>query len=201
MVKSVSSSSKAHSNSGPSKVRAVELKRNSFLVEKILDKRINDRGVVEYYLKWRNFPSGQNSWEPVDNLSCVSLIKKFEKSLQEEHKDQIREHDYVPARVLKSLYNVKGMSEFYAGFQQKYPNLSIQQIDNVNDPVLPYIEAEKILGVNQNGPVMYFVVKFVHQDKPVFVIPEIMYDKWPEMASDFYNEWISTRYDSENKAV
>ncbi|KAH9404556.1 Heterochromatin protein 1c [Tyrophagus putrescentiae] len=101
MVKSVSSSSKAHSNSGPSKVRAVELKRNSFLVEKILDKRINDRGVVEYYLKWRNFPSGQNSWEPVDNLSCVSLIKKFEKSLQEEHKDQIREHDYVPARVLK----------------------------------------------------------------------------------------------------
>lgn len=33
---------------------------------------------VQYYIKWKNYPSGHNSWEPVENLSCEQLIEEYE---------------------------------------------------------------------------------------------------------------------------
>lgn len=33
---------------------------------------------VKYYIKWKNYPNGHNSWEPVDNLSCEELMKAYE---------------------------------------------------------------------------------------------------------------------------
>jgi hypothetical protein len=50
-----------------------------FIVEKILDKRkIKDK--IEYLLKWKNYSNEHNSWEPLDNLDCPDLIKKFEET-------------------------------------------------------------------------------------------------------------------------
>lgn len=48
-------------------------------VEKIIGKKIiNDQ--VEYLVKWSDFSSKHNSWEPLANLDCADLISKFEKS-------------------------------------------------------------------------------------------------------------------------
>lgn len=166
----------------------------NFSVEKILNKRFNN-GTVEYHLKWRNFPICDSTWEPIHHLhsSCFDLIKSFEKSLAE--KQILEQSYYVPIKVFKSLYNVEAMSQFYAGFQQKYPEIfEVHTIENINDPVLPYLQAKKILGVNQSCPNLFFVVEFAHRDKPIYVLPEIVYNEWPDLASDFYNEWISAQY-------
>ncbi|XP_053202890.1 chromobox protein homolog 3-like [Panonychus citri] len=47
-----------------------------YTVEKIVDKRINN-GKVEYLLKWHGYDDRDNTWEPVDNLSCDALIENY----------------------------------------------------------------------------------------------------------------------------
>ena len=50
-----------------------------YVVEKILDKRIRN-GYVEYFLKWKDYPSNHNSWEHEGNLECFELIQAFEEN-------------------------------------------------------------------------------------------------------------------------
>lgn len=54
----------------------------TYVVEKILDKRISEAGQVLYLLKWKGYGDDDNTWEPVENLTCNSLLKKFEANLQ-----------------------------------------------------------------------------------------------------------------------
>ena len=49
-------------------------------VEKILDKRTQPDGQVEYLLKWVNWEENHNSWEPEELLDgCPELLKQFNK--------------------------------------------------------------------------------------------------------------------------
>lgn len=54
-----------------------EQEEQEFSVEKILGKRKN-QGEVEYLIKWEGYASDENTWEPIDNLNCPSLINQYE---------------------------------------------------------------------------------------------------------------------------
>ncbi|XP_037947706.1 chromobox protein homolog 1-like [Teleopsis dalmanni] len=56
------------------------VKETGFVVEKIIDKRITTEGKVEYYIKWRGYPSSDNTWEPEENCDCPAIIQRFEES-------------------------------------------------------------------------------------------------------------------------
>ena len=64
-----------------------EEEEDEYSVEKILDKRTNQAGKVEYLLKWKGYSDDESTWEPKRNLYCIDLIKKFEKQLQAQQKD------------------------------------------------------------------------------------------------------------------
>ena len=49
-----------------------------YIVEKILDKRIEERKMVYYLIKWKGYGDEDNTWEPKSNLS-PEMIKEYEK--------------------------------------------------------------------------------------------------------------------------
>ena len=48
------------------------------VAEKIIDKRTNRRGKIEYLVKWRGYPGSENTWEPKAELACREIIQKYE---------------------------------------------------------------------------------------------------------------------------
>ena len=54
--------------------RVEEEEEEVYVVEKILDKRVLEDGTVLYYLKWRNYPESDNTWEPVSFTHSGFLV-------------------------------------------------------------------------------------------------------------------------------
>ena len=49
-----------------------------YVIEEILNHRINRKGKLEYYLKWKGFTDADNTWEPAENLNCPGLVNVYE---------------------------------------------------------------------------------------------------------------------------
>lgn len=59
----------------------VDGSENEYVVEKIIDKRIDSQGAVFYRVKWEGY--NEISWEPLEHLSnCPELIEQFEADLK-----------------------------------------------------------------------------------------------------------------------
>jgi hypothetical protein len=52
-------------------------------VEKIVGKK-SIKGKIHYHVKWLNYPSSDNTWEPRENLAeeCKQLIKEYKDSVK-----------------------------------------------------------------------------------------------------------------------
>ena len=70
-------------NDNEIKVQTKDPEDGEYLVEKILDKRMNKaNGKLEYLLKWKGFSEAENSWVPrsliIEDPNCIGMIEKFE---------------------------------------------------------------------------------------------------------------------------
>jgi len=60
-----------------------------YIVESILDKRINSKGEPEYLIKWEDYPIEDSTWEPKENVQGVgTLLEEFEKKLANKEKEK-----------------------------------------------------------------------------------------------------------------
>jgi hypothetical protein len=51
---------------------------DEYEVEKIIDVKHKGRGCKLHYLvKWKGYPTSDNSWEPRENIHAEALIKEF----------------------------------------------------------------------------------------------------------------------------
>lgn len=66
----------------------------SYEVEEIVDKRIKE-GKVEYFIKWKNYPSSENTWEPVLHLECAEMINQFESKVCSIDEDEVKLDDTI----------------------------------------------------------------------------------------------------------
>jgi hypothetical protein len=48
-------------------------------VEKIIDMKQKGRGhKMHYLIKWKGYPTSDNSWEPEDNVNTKELIREYQ---------------------------------------------------------------------------------------------------------------------------
>ncbi|XP_018565583.1 uncharacterized protein LOC108906725 isoform X2 [Anoplophora glabripennis] len=82
ILPSSKSSGDANSNKALRTVRSTE--KREYVVERIVAKRFNPkRKTWEYQIKWENFSSDQNTWEPLSNLNhCKQMVEEFEEQLK-----------------------------------------------------------------------------------------------------------------------
>ena len=51
----------------------------SYEVERLVDHRYNEAGTIEYLVKWKGYPSSDNTWEPIHHINNTSLINAYNK--------------------------------------------------------------------------------------------------------------------------
>lgn len=110
-------------------------------VEEIIDKRYNIFGLCEFLVKWKGYPSSQNTWEPKKNLSNVTwMIKEFEsargrKNVRKLKKGKlIGEFPDVPKKVIK----IKTINKF------RYCKVKWKKRRNNELPIPSYIKYETV---------------------------------------------------------
>lgn len=52
---------------------------NEFEVEAILNHR-GRKGQRQFLIRWKNYSSDDNSWEPESNLNCSDILQEYKKS-------------------------------------------------------------------------------------------------------------------------
>eukprot|EP01126_Amoeba_proteus_P033264 TRINITY_DN3262_c0_g1_i32.p1 TRINITY_DN3262_c0_g1~~TRINITY_DN3262_c0_g1_i32.p1 ORF type:complete len:178 (-),score=41.36 TRINITY_DN3262_c0_g1_i32:193-726(-) len=87
-----------------------------YIVEAIVAKRKHN-GQIEYQLKWKGYPSSQNTWETVDKLDgCRALVEKFEEKQKKKNgtiksgsKTKTKRRQVVEQEILRHAEDVDGI--------------------------------------------------------------------------------------------
>ncbi|XP_044260091.1 chromobox protein homolog 3-like isoform X2 [Tribolium madens] len=155
-----------------------------YVVEKIIDSRINTSGVKEYYLKWIGYDDKDNTWEPEENLDCPGLIAAFEaeRANKEKERSKKRKTNSTPTPDLKAAKR-KTEEKKVHGFERG-------------------LEPEKIIGATDSSGQLMFLMKWEGTDEADLVPAKQANIKCPQVVIRFYEErltWHSPTND-ENKA-
>lgn len=70
-------------------------------VEKVLDKRFDSQGNIEYLLQWAKW-DGPPTWEPEENCNCSVLIRKFERERASQRKPLKKKARQTPPSPVNS---------------------------------------------------------------------------------------------------
>jgi len=160
-----------------------------FEVERIEKKRVRS-GIVEYFIKWKNYGEADNTWEPRENLSCDDIITAFEKAEKEREaaknktttpskKEDKRKADATPASSKKQK---KPEVEEEKGFERG-------------------LQPEKIIGATDSSGELMFLLKWKDSEEADLVPAKIANEKCPQVVISFYEErltWHSKATNDEN---
>ncbi|CAH0549106.1 unnamed protein product [Brassicogethes aeneus] len=156
-----------------------------YVVEKIIDSRINEQGVKEYYLKWIGYDDKDNTWEPEENLDCPGLISAFEAAQKEREKNK-RKAPTATTNDSSTLAKRKPIDDKKClGFDRG-------------------LAAEKIIGATDSPGQLMFLIKWSGTDEADLVPAKQANIKCPQVVIQFYEErlkWHSSTLDENNKPV
>ncbi|XP_071484813.1 chromodomain Y-like protein 2 [Diadema antillarum] len=74
---------------------------NIYEVERILARRRTRKGKLEYMVRWKNFDSDEDTWEPLENLGdCMELVEEF-------NRKTLKEGRYERLASIESVFKKK----------------------------------------------------------------------------------------------
>lgn len=75
-----------------------------FEVERILGKRRNQRDELEYFVKWKNLPDTESTWEPFSNVKYASTpLLEYEYNLRQKSNDVNYKYDLEIYALYQSI--------------------------------------------------------------------------------------------------
>jgi len=104
-----------------------EEEEEEYIVEKILDKRIEEKKIAYYLIKWKGYGDEENTWEPKSNLSS-EMIKEYEKRQIQNQGNEKQDFDDIPDYEKKRLENIEMKNQFFkANLQNTISALKAKQ--------------------------------------------------------------------------
>ena len=152
-------------------------------VEKIVDKRTNVYGLVEYLVKWKGYPSSENTWEPKKNLKRLDyMIKEYENGIGEKYVKKMRKGSLnkeipdIPKKVIK-MKIISGI---------RFCKIKWKKRRNNNNPTPSYAKYD-IIKEKYPKIILDYIEKHIH------------YEETPEKKINFNEEEINETKFSKNK--
>lgn len=218
--KSENSSERGANNNNSNSDSDSNLDEEEFVVEKIVDMRTTRRGKVQYYLKWKGYPSSENTWEPAENLECPELIAAFMSERKEKQKgssSSSMNKSNEKSNVRKRSHSNTSKNSREENHQSKTNSSTTNT--NTNDsgqPKRARIELEQtgygrgltpeaLMGATDiyDGELM-FLVQWKGVSKPELVPSRIVNIQSPQLVIKFYEErltWNSTIGNNNNSST
>lgn len=159
-----------------------EEEEEEYEVEKILDKRTKG-SKTEYYIKWKNYPDSENTWEPDENLDCPELISSFEakwKEKKEKKRKTTEEEKSKPKKKKTEEEDAAKPRGFARGLQP-----------------------ERIIGATDSSGELMFLMKWKNSDEADLVPARQANVKCPQIVIKFYEErltWHTNDDDDKGKS-
>ncbi|XP_015789936.1 chromobox protein homolog 1 [Tetranychus urticae] len=148
-----------------------EEEEEEYIVEKILDKRTRN-GKVEYFLKWKGYSEGDNTWEPVENLDCPDLISEFEEERKKKKNEKKGDDKKRKSTVVEGDKKKKKADDEPRGFERG-------------------LEPQKIIGATDASGELMFLIKWKDSEDADLVPASIANHKCPQIVIKFYEERLT----------
>jgi len=150
---------------------------DEFVVEKILNHRVNKKGKKEYFLKWKGFPDSENTWEPAANLNCTELVEGYESSRE---KDKKEKKTKSVKTTLERVQHIKRKATEESGTKEN------KKADKRNGFEKGFT-AEEIIGALENNGEVHFLIKWKGGANEFELVPsKVANVNIPQMVIAFY---------------
>ena len=176
-------------------------------VEYIENDRMNN-GKKEYYVKWRNFPVSDNTWEPEENLDCANIIKNYEDAKLDGLFDPAVNNAQKSQPVLSTNHQLNEILQRKKPFTSisgnihsvKQQNIDSNKPENSNDPVgfARGLKPEKIVGSTDSEGKLYYLLKWEKSDRCDLVKHTECHEKCPSLVIKYMEERLTWQADSKN---
>ncbi|XP_002740612.1 chromobox protein homolog 3-like isoform X1 [Saccoglossus kowalevskii] len=152
-------------------VLAEEEEEEEYQVEKVVDKKVNKHGKIEYLLKWKGYSDAENTWEPKDNLDCPDLISEFETKLKDKE-----------TKKRKSAFN---------GSEEAKKKKKKEEDETAVRGFLRGLDPERIIGATDSNGELMFLMKWKGSDEADLVLAKEANVKCPQIVISFYEERLT----------
>ena len=187
-----------------------EPEEEEYQVEKILRVRMR-AGRKEYFLKWKNYPDSENTWEPEDNLDCPELIADFEEKRAKEKgsatksgppkrkstaggDSSSRASSEAGSDVAKSLpkKTTTAAKDLGGSPVSKKPKKSMDDKGSSRQRGFGRgLSAEKIIGATDSNGELMFLIKWKDCEEADLVPAREANVKCPQVVIKFYEERLT----------
>ncbi|XP_075242519.1 chromobox protein homolog 1-like [Convolutriloba macropyga] len=161
-----------------------------YVVEAVVDKKINKKGKVKYLLKWKNWPHASNTWEPAENLDCPELLAAFEKELASKTKDPNASDQSASANV-KPSGDVTESSKKKVGSGKSKEKEKDPFVVPPNYGFARGLEPECIQGASDAGGSLKFLIKWKGRDEADIVLAKEANIRCPQLVISFYESMLT----------
>ncbi|CAO1343007.1 unnamed protein product [Diamesa hyperborea] len=189
-----------------------------YVVEKIVNRRVDKNGKIDYLLKWKGYDEAQNTWEPKDNLECPELIKEFEvnyklkqdakeaeskskrSSTKSSKKRRVSTSSNDDSNSSKKEETSKRTKKVESKTEDKVERSEPSMDDNENDkekdlkgasPFEIGLEPDKIIGATEVNKELAFLVQWKNSNKAQLIPSKLARIKCPQLVIDFYEQRLT----------